>query len=33
MTQLRMMIARHFVWLSGLAEHRLGKEEGQTLAE
>jgi Flp pilus assembly pilin Flp len=33
MTQLRMMIARHAVWLSGLAELRLQKEEGQTLAE
>ena len=33
MTQLRMMITRHAVWLSGLAELRLEKEEGQTLAE
>jgi Flp pilus assembly pilin Flp len=33
MTQLRMMIARHAVWLSELTELRLEKEEGQTLAE
>ncbi len=33
MTKLRMTIARQAVWLSGLAELRLEKEEGQTLAE
>jgi Flp pilus assembly pilin Flp len=28
-----MTFARHAVWLSGLAEVRLEREEGQTLAE